>query len=719
MSAIRGRFLFVLCALFLWSGASLALPTVNSTLVRTSNTTLALSFSGDPGTTTNTDYTLGGSSGFTGNPTAVALDGTKTVATLTVPTMASLAHGKTVTVTVATSVADASSNVATYTVDTVPAAFSFPEIVNATTATAYESAPATISGITAPVPVSLTAGSSSTLTCSTLASDATTWSAFGACASVTVNDGDQIKLKLTAASTAVTTVSGGISVGGVSATFSVTTAAPVSMPTNVSHTPLTSLTAAIASPPGQLYISSNGIVVVPATTAGTIALLYTAPADTAFLLQNGATATFTIGGENLSVQAVGSDGVLAVLKYFVLDDYANLPVLEIARGRAVVSGSRDVAPLASVQLGTGSSTVQVVLLATGTAFPITADIKLNSDGTGMAAVTHGVMALRKASAASTVKLTDGATALYAAEVANLSGVGLLTGIRVGSLDGNGTGVGDAMTFPSGSIISTDIERRVKIPILEAPLQRISGPNGTETLLEALFDGIGLRGNLIRGGQTTQGVIPLLIDGVNFYFVPVGDVTVDASRADGVVLTSDGFFEVTRRGVTARIRSSLFDTRGFATHMGITMNAAVRMTASGALEILQNGITLLAMPEMHTIHDGSANGVGYDGEGYLNYTASGERQRLLPYFIDIRQLTTTFASLADSITVQDNLDGTVSTFLTDAASGQTTELLLVPEYRVLSPLEIPIAHRGDAWWVGDDGALYLKYSNGSAQGFRVR
>lgn len=711
MSAIRGRFLCVVCALFLWSGASLALPTVNPTLVRLSDTTLALTFSGaaGAGATTLANYTLSGSSGFTGNPTDAVLD--DTVVTLTVPTMASLVHGKTVTVTVDTSVADAGAKVATYTVDTVPAAFSFPEVVNATTASAYESAPATISGITAPVTVSLSTGSP---TCATLAKGATAWSAYGAC-TVTVNDGDQIRLKLTAASTAVTTVSGGISVGGVSATFNVTTAAPVSMPTNVTIKPLTSLAAAISSPPGQLYISSNGVVVVPPTTAGTIALLYTAPVDTAFLVQNGTTATFTIGGENVSVKAVGSDGVLAVLKYFALDDYANLPVLEISKGRAVVSGNREVAPLASMRLGTGTATVQLVLTAAGTA--ATADIKLNSDGTGMAGITQGVVALRKASSASTVKLTDGATVLYAAEVANLSTAALLTGIRIGSLDGTGTGVGDAMTFPSSSIISTDIERRVKIPILEAPLQRISGASSTETLLEALFDGIGLRSNLMRGGQTAQGVIPLLIDGVNFYFVPVGDVTVDASRPDGVVLTSEGFFEVTRKGVTARIRPSLMDTRSFATQMGITMNAVVRMTAAGALEILQNGITLLAMPEMHTTHDGSTNGVDYDGNGHLNHTINGERQRILPSFIDVRQLTTTFASLANSIAVQDNLDGTVSASLTDAA-GETTRLLLVPEYRVLSPLEIPIAHRSDAWWVGDDGAIYLKYSNGSAQGFRI-
>jgi hypothetical protein len=704
---------------FLFPAVSHALPSVASELTRLSTTTLVLSFT-SPATsaaTTAANYTLSGTSGFSGNPTAAVLDTSGMSVTLTVPSMAALIHGSTVIVTVATSVADSAGNlVATYTVDAIPTTFNFTSATNSLKGTAYESNAVLISGVNTPVTVGTTSGSNSSLKCAKLAVGETAWGAFGACSSVTLNNGDQIKLQLTSAGTYSTTVSGGIVVGGVTAAYSVTTlsvemAAPVPIPTNVTTSALTSLSSAINSPPSSLYISSNGVVVVPASTTATITILSSAPEKTAFWIQPGGTANFSIYGASLTLQPLNSQSVLAVLRNYKVDNYTDLQTLEIAKGTATITGSLGSAPVASIQLGTSTSPKQIALLPTGNSQPVV-DIKVNDDSSGRLAIRSGKIYVRVASAASTIAVTDGATTLYANEVASLNTDGAITAIRVGSLDNNGTGVGDPLTFTADSIISTDINRQAKIPRLDAPLARI---NETDTLLEALFDAIGLRSNLARGGQTTQGVVPLLIDNMKYYFVAFGDVIIDTTRTDGVIFTSDGNFVITRSGVVATFKPSIFDTAGFATSMAISMGANVNLGSGGDIEIAQSGDTLVMVPEMFSQPaTGAANGVGYDENGYLTYTKNGESQRLLPYFFDSQQLATTFASMAESITIQDNLDGTTTAILDESI------LTLVPGYRVLSPLGgIPVEHRNDDWWTGSDGLIYFKYSNGSAQGFYLR
>lgn len=729
MRAISRLVVFIGWIFALFPAVSHALPAVGATLTRASSTTLVLTFDAAATTAANTasNYTLSGTSGFTGNPTSAVLDVSGTSVTLTVATMASLIHGATVIVTVSTDVADSAGNlVATHTVDAVPAAFSFTGVANALTATAYESEAVTISGINTTLTLGTTSGSNSTLTCAKFTYGGTAWGSFGTCTSVTVSSGDLVKVKLTSASAYSTAVSGGITIGGVSATFTVTTfsaatAAPVPIPSSVSITELSSLASAIDAPPSGLYISSNGAVVIPSSVSSTLTLLSTAAEGTAFWILDGGTASFALGGATLTITPGDSENVLAVLRNFAVDDYTDLQTLEIAKGRAVVAGTLGVAPIASMQLGTGTSIAQLVILPTSNTSPI-ADIKINSDGSGMVAMASGSISLRLASSASTVTSADASTTLYSDEVASLASTGALSTIRVGSLDGGGTGVGDPMSFTSNALITSDIDRQAKIPRLGNSLARI---NGTDTLLEALFDTIGLRSNLARGGQTTKGVVPLLVDGIAYYFTPIGDVTVDTTRTNGVELTSSGLFEITRSGVMARFRPSLFDTQGFALNMLTSMGASVDLNTAGTLEISQNGETLMMMPEMFTqTVSGATNGVSYDENGILTYVKNGESQRLLPYFYDTQQLASTFASLADSIALQDNMDGTVSATLTvtESVDGQETEqtstYVLAPAYRVLSPITIPIAHRGDSWWVGDDGLIYIKYSNGSAQGFSI-
>ncbi len=718
-------FLFVGWLLALAPISAMALPTVGSTLTRASATTLVLTFSEAAGSAaaTKTNYTLSGTSGFSGNPSAASLDISGTSVTLTVPTMASLIHGETVIVTVANTLA-AGNLVATYTVDAVPSSFSFSSISNALPATAYESAPITVSDINTTLTASTTSGFNSTLKCATLKAGSTTWGAFGDCTSATVSNGDQLKLQLTTASTTSTAVSGGIVLAGVSATFSVTTysaeaSAPVPIPSNVSIATLTSLTTSLSAPPGSLYLSSNGVIVVPSGFSGTLSVLPSATANTAFSIQSGVSAGFVVGGNSLTIQASGSESALLVLKTFKVDNYTSLQTLELAKGRIVVTQSTGAAPIISVQLGTASTAAQVAVMHAGSSVT-TIEALVNGDTTANISVISGSVGLRKASAASTVALTDLPTQVYRNEVAKLSTAGAISAIRVGSLDGNGTGVGDPMTFSTNSILLSDITRSGKIPRLSETLPRL---NSTATLLEVLFDTIGLRSNLARGGQNSQGVVPLLINGINHSFVPFGDVTIDTTRSNGVMLTTNGVFEIVASGVVAKFRPSLFDTQGFATSLSTSLGATAKLNTAGVIEVSVSGNTLLMVPDMLTQSvSSSTSSVAYDSAGMMVFTNNRQSQQLLPVFFDISQLATVFASFANRISIQDNLNGTVTAHLFDTVDNvesETATYVLAPSYEVLSPIIVQNTHLNDAWWVGNDGLIYIKYSNGAAQGFSIR
>ena len=99
-------------------------------------------------------------------------------------------------------------------VDTEPDAFSFPAVTNADTSTQYVSDPITVSGIEAAAAISITGGEYS------IAGGEYT-SAAG-----TVNEGQEVTVRLTSSANASTATSAVLTIGGVSGTFTVTTAAP-------------------------------------------------------------------------------------------------------------------------------------------------------------------------------------------------------------------------------------------------------------------------------------------------------------------------------------------------------------------------------------------------------------------------------------------------------------------------------------------------------------
>ena len=128
--------------------------------------------------------------------------------------------------------------------DTVPDSFSFAPVANASTGATYVSAPATITGITGPSPISVAGGRYRINSGS-----------FTNVAGM-VNAGDQVYAEVIASSLANTATTATITIGGVAGSFTVTTAAADTVPDSFSFAPVANANT------GATYVSA------PATITG-------------------------------------------------------------------------------------------------------------------------------------------------------------------------------------------------------------------------------------------------------------------------------------------------------------------------------------------------------------------------------------------------------------------------------------------------------------------
>ena len=142
-------------------------------------------------------------------------------------------------------------------INTVPNAFTFNSVSNAALSMSFTSIPATISGINAPSPISISGGTY-----------AVNGGAFTA-APGAVSNGQTVVVQLLSSSANLTTTSATLNVGGVTATFSVTTAAliAVSAPNAFSFLPRTNV--AVSTPFDATPATITGInVASPVSIVG-------------------------------------------------------------------------------------------------------------------------------------------------------------------------------------------------------------------------------------------------------------------------------------------------------------------------------------------------------------------------------------------------------------------------------------------------------------------
>jgi hypothetical protein len=105
------------------------------------------------------------------------------------------------------------------TLDTVPGNFSFTNQVGVATTIVVESSPITVTGINTPVSISITGGEYSVST-----DGGSIWSTYSSTAPAAVANGNQVKVRQTSSSLVYTTTITTLNLGGITGSFSVTTA---------------------------------------------------------------------------------------------------------------------------------------------------------------------------------------------------------------------------------------------------------------------------------------------------------------------------------------------------------------------------------------------------------------------------------------------------------------------------------------------------------------
>lgn len=618
---------------------------------------------------------------------AVAISGS----TLTV-TFASALSGTTNKIKVAAnSLKDAAGNVlasfvttaALDATDTTPDAFAFTAQTGAALSTATVSNAITVAGINSAAAITIVGGSY-----------AVNGGAYTTGAG-TVNNGDTVAVKLTSSSSYSTAATATLTIGGESAAFSVTTLAAPSYDPGPPPAP------SVINAPRAVDTTLTGITPVNAALGSTLTIPAGAPVSGVAIILAAPVAgvaaepvAIRIGGNALTVTPTGAN-VVVTLKTVTLNGVPT-PVLAVSSGTLTVSAA------AGQPLMTVSNSGVVITAGTngGT-------VAFDGSGAAILGVTSGYVVLPANAFASATgnnfaALKDGK--LYAGEVASLDATGKVAGVRLGTLAGDGGAVGDPLKTAGAS----GLVNKAVVPSLKGKVARVSDQ---QEFADAIAASLG--GDFASQGQNGDGVLRLAFAGGTLNALPVGGIAVDTSRADGITFTGNGKAEVAKNGVVTTFSPAVSDFAGLA---GLLVKQDKRATLAvledGMVHVVFNGVTYALQPAWTVSQaDGGQAGVTVDGQGNILYQdGAGNRQTLYPAFADLPQLVAAFSRQDAAVSVTANGDGTYSARL------QGRSYTLAPD---LGLIQAPVDKDGKEWWQGDDGKIFIRNRDGSAQGFAVR
>jgi len=254
---------------------------------------------------------------------------------------------------------------------------------------------------------------------------------------------------------------------------------------------------------------------------------------------------------------------------------------------------------------------------------------------------------------------------------------------------------------------------VVLPAAVPDLRQPSGRTGTATLVTGFGAAIARDAGTRFSSevQNASGVLNLSFDGGTVNALPVGDILIDTSRPDGV-MASGNKIEVASNGLVATIVPSVGDFSDFADRLNsIAAGSTATVRADGTIRAAVNGETYFLQPGWVTTRDAGATGFTSPKDGYLTYTdQAAARQALYPAFADLSQLTAMLRKLNPGFDVVAKGNGSVVARLAGAPYS------LFPDYAVVVA---PLEHAGEGWWSGEDGKIFIRYSDGNAQGVLVK
>ena len=408
----------------------------------------------------------------------------------------------------------------------------------------------------------------------------------------------------------------------------------------------------------------------------------------------------TIVSGGVSFQIMPLSGGATVSTTVVDVGGVSTTVLTVTAGTVQVTATSANQPL--LALGTGVDAVLASLSGTGGTVIGSMD---QTTGVTSLAVTAGSVTLPAGafgSASGSPVIQDGR--LYAGEVAVFDGTGQLTSVRLGGIAGTGTSasVGDPLT-PTGV---TGLTVDAVVPnLVGTPVRLASSQNFVDALVESLGAGFSSQ------GQNASGVLLISFTGGSVSALPVGHITVDTSRQDGMTYTDNGNVEVVRNGVVTTFAPGIGDIGQLAALVtGADGNAAITVQQNGLLRATLDGITYAVQPGW-AVTQGVAGQAGFFTEqGRLIYRDSaGNQQILYPVFADITRLATVFRTLDPEVSVTGNGAGSAT------ARFLGVTYTLTPDFTLTT---VPANQAGSVWWQ-DGSKFYIRNRDGTAQGFSVQ
>jgi chitodextrinase len=363
--------------------------------------------------------------------------------------------------------------------------------------------------------------------------------------------------------------------------------------------------------------------------------------------------------------------------------------------------------------------MQVDADKSGTAIPVTST-NSQSTNTLVTSADGTTVAVVKDETTATVFVDSGKVgqaagnnppvAVYQGENSTVDPGGNLTQLALGSQNGTKQVPGDPLP------VGIPKDSNTKIPNLEGTLPRL---NNTVSLLdlvgEVIRDAVGNSSGQLSYDKAT-GVITYTLGNLTIRLVALGDVLVQLNQfaAGNVSATAGGAYSLASRGIQMSLSGALGYFSDLQSVVKATdSNGQLSLKSTGAIEIRAGGGHYVVMPALIANLPSNPNplpGFESDASGYAVFRDRlGALQTLYPTFLDTDSLYVAFATLAPSLSLTNNGNGTV----TANFAGQS--LTLRPDYTII---DRPVGHESDPYWQ-DNGTVYFHNSDQSAQGFGLQ
>ncbi len=535
---------------------------------------------------------------------------------------------------------------------------------------------AVVSGINTSTAISITGGE--------YAINEGTWTS----ATGTISLGSRVRVRLIAPTGYSATGSATLAIGGVNATFTVTTRSFVAVKTPIQ---------VFTNP--QTATVVDGIVRFAIKPDEALRLATDAPLNAVVTLDTTAPVPVASGTTTLNYTRGDSDTALQVRS--VAGVRALVPIAGSVGIEAPIAGST--IPVAGDT--SGSASLQ-------TASANTRVVAGRDTGRNLVfAITEGRVRYTGSSRSRTLPT---AFDVYPGEAVLADESGAAGQVRLGSFAQNGSQAGDFIaSLPLAA--ST-----LQVPRVSGSSQRF-GQDWTLLVGQAIATRLGL-GTALSLTQDAAGVMTLETSSGTYRFLPVGSLSL-AEAALGTPVRAVSVADIAAN-LTTILDSSLSFAVAPATAYADLETALKNLSSSASLEILGDGVILakldgtdyIAQPASQIASGSSSNCPGFVTESnqLVLCDATGKRQVLNAAFADADTVRDTFRSALALPTLSVSNTGTNGIY---SAIVGGTPYSLFPEITLTTP---PSSEAGNLWWSdSSSGKFFIRYPSGQAQGFRVQ